>query len=178
LRDDSTFGERSGLKDHFSDFVGNVQIRPGSYFDALYRFRLNKEKFDPVMNDLSLGAGPPILRANINYLEIDSGVTSDNIGARKEASFGVNSQFHKNWKINANATRNLASNGGMVWIGSGLTYEDECFSIISNYSRSFTRDRDIEPTDAVYIQLIFKNLGTVQTQKTFQKFSSDTVNPF
>lgn len=177
LRNDDTFKERSGLEDHFSDFVGNVQIRPSSYFDVLYRFRLNKRKFNPIMSDLSFGAGPPILRVTTNYIEIESGVTSDNIEARKEISFGINSKFHENWRINANVIQNLASDGGMVWMGSGLIYEDECFSVISNYNRSFTRDRDLEPTDTIYIQLVFKNLGTVQTQKSFQKFRSDTVNP-
>ena len=70
LRDDSTFGERTGLEDHFSDFVGNVQIRPGSYFDFLYRFRINKQTLDPTLSDLTFGAGPPILRINTNYLDI------------------------------------------------------------------------------------------------------------
>jgi LPS-assembly protein len=177
LRDDSLFEEKTGLQGHFSDFVGNVQIRPGSYFDAIYRFRLDKEKLSPTLSDVTFSAGSPILRVNTNYLDIQSGVSAGNFEARKEVSFGVSSQFHKDWKISANATRDLISDGSMVWMGSALTYEDECFSVISNYSRSYTRDRDLEPTDAIFIQLVFKNLGTVQSQKTFQKFSSDSENP-
>ena len=74
----------------------------------------------------------------------------------------------------------MTSGGGMVVMTSGLTYEDECFSILSNYSRSFTRDRDLEPTDTIFVQLMFKGLGdqfALQTQETFQESSSDTANP-
>lgn len=177
LRDDSTFEERSGLEDHFSDYVGNVQIRPGSYFDVLYRFRLDKGNLSPILSDLAFGAGSSILRVNANYLDIESGAGSGDIEERKEVSFGASSHFHENWRITANATRDLTSGGGMVWMGSALTYEDECFSVISSYSHSFTRDRDLEPTDTIFVQLIFKHLGTVQSEKSFRKFSSDTANP-
>ncbi|MDP6486689.1 MAG: LPS assembly protein LptD, partial [Alphaproteobacteria bacterium] len=133
LRDDSTFQERSGLEDHFSDYVGNVQIRPGRHLDVLYRFRLDKENLSPILNDLSFGAGPSILRVYTNYIDIEGGAGSGNIEERKEVSFGASSQFHENWSITANAVRDLTSGGGMVLMSSGLTYEDECFSILSNY---------------------------------------------
>ena len=75
----------------------------------------------------------------------------------------------------------MTPGGGMVLMASGLTYEDECFSILSNYSRSFTRDRDLEPTDTILVQLMFKHLGTYQTQRTFRDSSPenllDTANP-
>ncbi|MDP7045391.1 MAG: LPS assembly protein LptD, partial [Alphaproteobacteria bacterium] len=181
LRDDSTFQERSGLEDHFSDYVGNVQIRPGRHLDVLYRFRLDKENLSPILNDLSFGAGPSILRVYTNYIDIEGGAGSGNIEERKEVSFGASSQFHENWSITANAVRDLTSGGGMVLMASSLTYKDECFSILSNYSRSFTRDRDLKPTDTIFIQLMFKHLGTYQTQRAFQESSPekivDTVNP-
>jgi LPS-assembly protein len=129
---------------------------------------------------LSFGAGNPILRVYTNYIDIESGAGSGDIEERKEISFGASSQFHENWKITANATRDMTSGGGMVVMTSGLTYEDECFSILSNYSRSFTRDRDLEPTDTIFVQLMFKGLGdqfALQTQETFQESSSDTANP-
>jgi len=180
LRDDSIFQERSGLEDHFSDYVGNVQIRPGGHLDVLYRFRLDKGNLSPILSDLYFGAGSPILRVHANYLDIEGGAGSGDIEERKEISFGASSQFHENWKITANATRDMTSGGGMVVMTSGLTYEDECFSILSNYSRSFTRDRDLEPTDTIFVQLMFKGLGdqfALQTQETFQESSSDTANP-
>ncbi len=180
LRDDSTFEERSGLEDHFSDYVGNVHIRPGSHFDVLYRFRLDKDNLSPALSDLSFGAGNPILRVYTNYIDIESGAGSGDIEERKEVSFGAGSQFHENWKITTNATRDLTSGGGMVWMGGALTYADECFSIISKYYRTYTRDRDLEPTDTIFVQLMFKGLGdqfALQTQETFQESSSDTANP-
>ncbi len=180
LRDDSIFQERSGLEDHFSDYVGNVHIRPGSHFDVLYRFRLDKDNLSPVLSDLSFGAGNPILRVYTNYIDIESGAGSGDIEERKEVSFRAGSQFHENWKITTNATRDLTSGGGMVWMGGALTYADECFSIISKYYRTYTRDRDLEPTDTIFVQLMFKGLGdqfALQTQETFQESSSDTANP-
>ena len=180
LRDDSIFQERSGLEDHFSDYVGNVQIRPGGHLDVLYRFRLDKDNLSPILSDLSFGAGSPILRVRANYLDIEGGAGSGDIEERKEISFGASSQFHENWKITANATRDLTSGGGMVWMGGALTYTDECFSIISKYYRTYTRDRDLEPTDTIFVQLMFKGLGdqfALQTQETFQESSSDTANP-
>ena len=41
----------------------------------------------------------------------------------------------------------------------GIKYEDECFAIVASYRRTRTRDLDIEPSDAVLVQLFFKNLG-------------------
>jgi len=41
----------------------------------------------------------------------------------------------------------------------GLTYEDECFMIKTVGNRSFFSDREIEPEDSVYVNVIFKHLG-------------------
>jgi len=181
LRDDSTFSAPSGLEDHLSDLVGYVSINPSHYLDLLYRFRLNRKSYAPTVSDLAFNAGPDIFRVNTNYLAINSGasgIDTESFEEREEISFGLSSHFHENWTITANATRNLQSDGGMVWMGSTLAYEDECFAILSSYSRSFTRDRDLEPTDTIFVQLAFKYLGGFQTQKSFQQVSPDATEPY
>jgi LPS-assembly protein len=47
--------------------------------------------------------------------------------------------------------------------GIGFTYEDECLVFTSELTRTFFRDRDVRPTDAVVFRVTFKTLGEVAT---------------
>ncbi|MFA7429042.1 MAG: LPS assembly protein LptD, partial [Rhodospirillaceae bacterium] len=56
------FSESSGLRDTFSDYVGRVLVNPGPNLNLMYRFRLDKESFEPRRNEFSAIVGPPTLR--------------------------------------------------------------------------------------------------------------------
>ncbi|MDD9927004.1 MAG: LPS-assembly protein LptD, partial [Rhodospirillaceae bacterium] len=84
-------------------------------------------------------------------------------GDREELSFVVKSQIDDNWSVAARSQRDLGDNGGTLFAGVSLTYEDECFKFTTDARRSFTRDADFEPSDDILFRLTFKHLGAVTT---------------
>jgi LPS-assembly protein len=160
--DDNDFGVDTGLDEHFSDIVGRVEIFPTRYVNALYRFRLDKDSFSPRRNELQGSVGVNALRLNVNYLSIDQQNLSDILDPedefrdREEITFGFTSQVTKRWRFGADTRRDLTSGGGSLRHGVFLNYEDDCFHFQVNYARTFTRDRDVQPSDTILFRVVFK----------------------
>ncbi|NQU56659.1 MAG: LPS-assembly protein LptD [Rhodospirillales bacterium] len=165
LREDHAFSSQSGLDGHFSDYVGRVRIAPSSLFNLNYRFRLDKDDLTPIISDLSFNAGPSILNVHANYLSIDSGASSGELEERREIIYGANSQLTENWSVSGRAIHNLVDDEGLLSYGFGANYQDECFSFSTDYTRSFTRDRDVEPNDTIFFTVFFKHLGQFSTSQ-------------
>src|SRR6185437_1138977 len=53
LQNESGFPPDSGLEGKLSDIVGRVTVAPSSYFDASYRFRLDKDNFRPERQEVT-----------------------------------------------------------------------------------------------------------------------------
>jgi LPS-assembly protein len=162
LRRDSTFDERSGLADHFSDIVGRVNIRPSAPVSLQYRFRLDKDDFSPSRNELSSSIGPPAFRLNVDYGFFDESSGSGEFSNREEITFGFTSQVTPEWKIGASTRRDLEANDSLNHL-MFVEYECDCFTTRIDFRRTFTQDRDIQPSDSFFIRLIFKTLGSVET---------------
>lgn len=169
LNDDDDFGVGTGLDERFSDIVGRVEIFPTRYVNALYRFRLDKDSFAPRRNELQGSIGLNALRFHVNYLSIDQQNLSDILDPedefrdREEITFGFTSQVTDRWRFGADTRRDLTSGGGSLRHGAFLSYEDDCFHFRVNYARTFTRDRDVQPTDTILFRIVFKTLGEVTT---------------
>lgn len=169
FRLDNDFGADTGLDDHFSDIVGRVEISPTKYVNALYRFRLDKDDFAPRRNEVQATVGVPKFKLNVNYLSIDQQDFSDILDPedefrdREEITVGFSSQVTERWRFGASTRRDLTSGGGTLRHGAFLNYEDECFYFQVDYSRSFTRDRDVKPSDTILFRVVFKTLGEVGT---------------
>lgn len=169
LSQDSDFGTDTGLDDHFSDIVGRVEISPTQYVNALYRFRLDKNDFAPKRNEVEATAGVPKFRLNVNYLSIDQQNLNDLLDPedefrdREEITVGFSSQATKRWRFGASTRHDLSGGGGALRHGAFLSYEDECFHFQLDYARTFTRDRDVQPSDTILFRVVFKTLGEVGT---------------
>lgn len=169
LDESDDFGADSGLDEHFSDIVGRIRVRPGRYVDALYRFRLDKDDFTARRNEVSASMGAPWLRLQIDYLSIDqqnlidSQDPQDDFRDREEIALALHSEITDRWKIGASTRRDLNSGGGSLRHRLFFSYEDDCFEFRTNYSRTFTRDRDVAPTDTILFRVVLKTLGEVQT---------------
>ena len=169
FRRDNDFGTDTGLDDHFSDIVGRVEISPTQYANVLYRFRLDKDDLTPKRNEVQATVGVPKFRLNVNYLSIDQQNLTDILDPedefrdREEITVGFTSQATKRWRFGADTRRDLTSSGGSLRHGAFLSYEDECFQFQVDYARTFTRDRDVEPSDTILFRVVFKTLGEVGT---------------
>jgi LPS-assembly protein len=168
LRDNNDFAANTGLKDHFSDIVGRLSIRPSPYLDLQYRFRLDKDDFSARRNELAVNAGPSILKFNLNYSFFDEGSGSGEFADREEVTYGFSSQFSKSWSLNASTRRDLHLSNTLTQ-GVGLSYVCDCFTMNLSLIRTFTHDRDVKPSDTLFLQLIFKNLGGVFAQTDSNK---------
>lgn len=171
LNKSEEFDPDSGLDDHFSDVVGRIHLNPAKYVDALYRFRFDKDDFSARRNELTASGGVPLLRFSLNYLSIDqqnfidSQEPQDDFRDREEVTLSLNSKFNNHWRFGASTQRDLTTGGGALKHGLLFMYEDDCFKFRADYSRSFTRNRDVGPTDTILFRFVLKTLGEVETSR-------------
>lgn len=164
LNDDSPFAPGTGLNDQLSDVVGRLSISPNNMLDFLYRFRFDAENLKSRRNELTVGVGPPRLRLNLTYLFFDEEASTSEFGDRQEVSGSVTAGLTRYWSAFASARRDLAEkDGGFISAAGGLQYSDECLIFRASLARNFTRDRDLTPSTTLLFQLVFKNLGEVQS---------------
>ncbi len=97
--------------------------------------------------------------ANITYLRLSRELTADEITGREEINLRGHVQFAQNWTANARTRRDLGDDGGTISAGAGLVYEDECFNVSIDFSRDFTRDRDVQPSSSLTFRVSLKHLG-------------------
>jgi LPS-assembly protein len=67
IKNTDEFPSGSGLQGNFSDFVGRVTFNPIREFGATYRFRLDKDSFDPRRQEVFVRAGIPELTFYADY---------------------------------------------------------------------------------------------------------------
>jgi LPS-assembly protein len=161
-RRDSTFGNDTGLEDNFSDVVGRVTIKPDFPINAQYRFRLDKDDLSPRRNEVFASIGPKAFNVNASYSFFDQGTGSGEFTDREELTTGFRSQITDEWAVSASTRRDLVLNESLRHNFS-VEYVCDCFKMSIDFTRTFTQDRDVRPTETVFIRLSFKNLGEVGT---------------
>lgn len=162
VRRDSTFDLDSGLEDNFSDVVGRVAIRPNYPVNVQYRFRLDKDDLSPRRNEVIAGIGPRAFNVRINYSFFGQGTGSGEFGSREELTTGFRSQVTNEWAVSASTQRDMESNESLRH-NFRLEYVCDCFKMSVDFTRTFTQDRDVRPTETIFLRLAFKNLGEVGT---------------
>jgi LPS-assembly protein len=163
VRRDDTFPVESGLEDHFSDFVGRLQVSPSQYLDTIYRFRIDKDSFEPRRHEVGAAVGPRSLRLSVNYIFLDN--RPDQVefrSPRKQVSGAVTAQITPNWSVGGGALRDLAApegNARALRHGVNVAYEDECLIFTADFLRNFTEDRDVKPSTTLFFRITLKTLG-------------------
>lgn len=161
IKEDDTFTEESGLREHFSDVVGRVELAPTNALSFLYRFRLSKDDLEPKRQEIGFSGGEKALSVGMTYIQFERQGVTDEFEAREEVYLSLKSELTQYWTANTHGRRDLTNEGGWLELGMGLTYEDECFGFSADYRRSFTRDRDVDAEDTILFRFIFRNLGEV-----------------
>ena len=164
LKPDGTFKPGSGVQDDFSDYVGNINISADSV-ELSYRFRFDKDDLSPRTNELQASVGSPVFRFSANYLDMNPFSASGTYDERQEVSYNISSEFAEYWNVSGSGSNDLQS-GNMIGFSSAVGYLDECFGANVTFSRSYSRDREIEPSDSIMINLFFKYLGTFQQNQS------------
>ncbi|MCW8969947.1 MAG: LPS assembly protein LptD [Rhodospirillales bacterium] len=159
LKDDSTFGEKSGLEDRFSDIVGRAQIAPSGFMNLEYRFRADRSSLQIRKSEANLSVGPTALKLDLNYTFIDADADTGDYGDREEISTSLNTRLTRYWSASAFGSRRLSDPGGMLSSGLGLRYLDECLEFRMRLDRTYYNDRDLRPNDTISFQFVLRNLG-------------------
>jgi LPS-assembly protein len=158
-RDDSTFESDTGLSGHLSDYVGRIIISPGPYLEYVHRFRLDKDTLKLQRNEIELTGGPEWLKMSLGYVKLDDELSTDNLNDREELRLNANARLSKYWRLSAYDQIDLSDDGGTLFYGASLEYQDECLSFRVGFDRKFTRDRDVEPTTNIGFQIKLLHLG-------------------
>ena len=161
LREDNTFPLTAGLNDHFSDYVGRLQITPTRFGSLIYKTRLDKDDLEFRRNELRLRVGPPALNLATNYIYFEK--DDEFADQREEISVTLRSRITDQWSASVDVLRDLGEDDTRTWGGS-LTYTCDCLVFSAEYRRRFFENRDIKPADEFFVRVDFKNLGTIQNR--------------
>ncbi|MDA0664712.1 MAG: LPS assembly protein LptD [Proteobacteria bacterium] len=161
---DDDLANQVGIERHVSNIVGRVNIRPNRYLDLLYRFRADDDTLGFKRNELEFSAGPDAFRVSSNYLFVAADPNEASLEEREEIGISASSKIDDFWTVSAQTQRDLDSNGGTLFTGMRITYEDECVILTADAERRFTRDADFDPSDTIIFRVSFKNLGAVSSQ--------------
>lgn len=151
----------SGLSDESSDYVGRVMVSPNKDIVAVYRFRLDDERYKIRRNEVTLMAreGPVLAEFGYAYFAADQTLT---FNSREEIYTGGVVKLNDYWRVYGQTRRDLA-NSRTVSNRIGIGYEDECINISLGFDQSFYRDRDFEPDNSIIFRVTLKTLGSAST---------------
>ena len=138
-----------------------MNIRPNLPARLLYRFRIDKDEFTARRSDVLATVGPPAFKMSVDYAFFGKGTGSGEFNDREEITAGLSSRLTKHWTAFGSTRRDLEANRSLS-NRFGLEYNCDCFTFTIDYTRTFTQDRDIQPSEKVFFRFVFKNLGSVE----------------
>lgn len=157
LKEDDAFDLTSGLADQKSDYVGRVAIAPSDDFLLVHRFRIDRDNFEFKRNEVDLSARYGPLSVTTGYGFFDASL-SQILETREEVFVWGRLAITDEWAVTGSTRRDIEL-GSAVSNSFGVGYEDECFMIDLSFRQDFTRDRDIEPDNSIFLQFSLKHLG-------------------
>ena len=128
----------------------------------LYRFRLDEDDLRPRRNELDLRIGPPALNLNASYLLLDS---ANEFADREELNWQLSSRLTQHWSAFGGQRIDLEADEARD-ARLGLTYRDECFMFQVIAQRTFFSDREIEPENSIFFNVVFKHLGGLTSSQS------------
>ncbi len=142
------------LGEEFSDYIGRVGFTYAP-ITVTYRFAVDQNSFEASRNELWTTYADERLQLTAAYLTIEN---SPYVSNSEEVLANAFLRVSDEWRIYGNARRDIMNNA-MVSAANGVIYENECFSFLTQLQRTYTRDRDIEPSTEVSLRVGFKNFG-------------------
>lgn len=148
----------AGFDTHFSDFVGRVAFRANDLLTLAYRFRTDKETFRANRNEFESRIDWAPIALNLHYLSLNES-TNSALGKREEILATSTVQLSDAWSLSGRSRHDLSRDGGTIYSGANILYSTSCIDIAFDWFREFTRDRDIEPSTSVTVQVSLKGLN-------------------
>jgi LPS-assembly protein len=160
FEEDPEFDPSTGLDTKLSDYIGRVDYTPSDWLDARYRFRLDRDDFSFIRNEVGVTLGPPQVRFAVDYLMLRDDPALQTLRKREEVTAGVWFRISESLVMGAQTRQNLEA-GTTIFHNFGLIYTHPCLQIAAGVERRNTNDRDAEDTTTVSFRVSFKNLGEI-----------------
>jgi len=150
---ETSFADGTGLEDQWSDFVARLEIQPTDLFKYTQRVRFDQKDYKLARNEIDLNFGDDRNWISLGYLNLREESVSTDIQKRDEISLEGRVALSEFWSSYGGYRRDLEGDGASIDAKFGLEYLDECFGFAIEAKRSFTRDRDLEPSTSVAFKI-------------------------
>lgn len=152
---DTPFPNSNSPDENLSDIIGRVALNYAPFMIG-YRFALDRTSMEANRNELSFDYSN---REGYRLGAIYRSLANNPYVSDSEEAVGYGTlPLSDEWTLFGQARRDLELNQ-MIATNGGLLYRNECFSLLLQTLRTYTRDRDIEPATEYTLRVGFKNLG-------------------
>lgn len=162
VRDPLGTGLSSGLDKPRSDYVSRISYQFGGMFDVAARLRFDQRSWNVMRSDIDgrVNLGPIQLTTTYSRIAAQPllGIDRD----REGVSGSVAWRFLPNWSVLGGVTysaRNTTDRPGITSERLGLRYDDECFDIIIDYTRTYRQFGDLQPSSSVMVRVNLRSFG-------------------
>jgi len=161
----------TGLSDRFSDYVGRISVRYGSFIEVTERFRLDKDNLAVRRNEIDATIGSRTTYAEVGYLKLHRNIDTsiEDLRDMSEIRLGARIQLARYWSIFGSTVVDLTtrkedphslSDGYQpVRHRLGLLYENECLSLGVTWRKDYDESGDARRGSTFSLRLALKNLG-------------------
>ena len=162
------FGEdnvlaNSGIRNNLSDVVGRVRLSPGSYFNLIYRFRIDAKSLSFRRQEVTVAAGVPALTVGASYIDLTDQIGNGEFAERRQVRISASSQITPRWNVSGGAVFDLVTTRPQPQtLSLSVRYQDECCTATITYSRSVDLLSQTAPTQRFFVSIVFKYLGEVR----------------
>lgn len=167
----SIFPEGTGLTDRFSDYVGRIQVRYGTFLDLTERFRIDKSNFHFRRSELDLTLGSSETYAQIGYLLLNRNIDPaiEDLRNHQELQLAGRAAIGRFWSIfgetvidlTTKAEDPLATGNGFQPVRDriGIQYEDDCLRVGLTWRRDYELLGTTSKGSTFALQIALKGIG-------------------
>ena len=161
----------TGLSDRFSDYVGRVTVKYGSFVEITERFRLDKDNLAVRRNEIDASIGTSKTYVLLGYLRLNRNIDTsiEDLRDRSEIRAGGRMQLTRYWSIFGSTVIDLTSKSddplslsdgfSPVRHRLGITYSNECLELGVTYRRDYDPTGDARRGSTFSLRLALKNVG-------------------
>jgi LPS-assembly protein len=154
--------EASGFNTRTSDYVGRFVVSPHSWSSLSYRFQADDRTGELLRQVLGASFGPAPLQFTASYIQVDRALQPTALRSVRQISYSLNARIDENWRMRGVAAQSLLdSDPGLLFAGTAVTYEDECFFFEFDALRRNIGRTDVPPDTSILFRIGFRTLGAI-----------------
>ncbi|MDA8229822.1 MAG: LPS assembly protein LptD [Magnetospirillum sp.] len=160
---DGTFAVGSGMSSYMSDYIARADFMPAGNIGFHDRVRLDRHTFEANRNEASVTAGPPAFNVGLTYgyFAKTSPDAFTFFPTRQYGVLAVNSTISRYWSVQTSYYQDMATEGGPLTFTANVIYNDDCFALVSSFTRNYTYLNDYQAGYTMMFNIVFKSLGDI-----------------